>query len=317
MATIIKQGDCRQREQLENENIVMQYTLTDEGVLTISGNGELYGGELDWADPYYIDVLFSQFKDMGVNEVVIEEGVTGLGICCFANCRSLKKITIPSSVKTIGYKAFWECYELCEMVLPEQLEIESIGMDVFARTSLQLSEYDHSLYWGNAQNPYYACLRGSSDTHEIHNDTVVIVELAFADLKDCEKIVLPPSLKYISDEAFAYCSRLKEIELPEGLKGVGHDAFTGTSIQTLKLPTTIEYFPFAWPEPMVPNFIIPVVLKEHLIDAIKNMAEWGYVSFVDEHGNEVERLVPQYPDDWENAEEPQAQNPPKDDDLPF
>lgn len=74
----------------------LTWNLNEEGVLTISGEGET------WACWEYDP----SWSEMGVIEVIIEEGVTGIGEFTFWNCYYIETITIPKTVKEINDSAF-------------------------------------------------------------------------------------------------------------------------------------------------------------------------------------------------------------------
>ena len=48
----------------------------------------------------------------GLESVSIPEGVTEISGHCFENFRKLKKVTLPSTLRTVGEKAFWSCENL-------------------------------------------------------------------------------------------------------------------------------------------------------------------------------------------------------------
>ena len=56
-------------------------------------------------------------KEDAVN-VEIPEGVTEIGRGAFAYCKSLKHVTLPSSLNTIGQKAFFDCESLLSIEIP-------------------------------------------------------------------------------------------------------------------------------------------------------------------------------------------------------
>ncbi len=58
----------------------------------------------------------NQFEGKKMSEVVIEEGITGIGAMAFASCVNLEKVTISSSVKLIDANAFRDCIKLSAVV---------------------------------------------------------------------------------------------------------------------------------------------------------------------------------------------------------
>ena len=107
-AEIVSSGTCGK----DGDNLT--WTLDDQGLLTISGTGEMASYN-HWGT--------------GVKEVVIESGVTSIGGYAFQNCSSLTSITIPESVKNIGDSAFYSCSSLSSITIPN--EMTSIGNQVF------------------------------------------------------------------------------------------------------------------------------------------------------------------------------------------
>ena len=78
----------------------LQWKLTDEGVLTITGTGKMQDyseSSRPWS-PY-----------SNVKQVIIGDGVTTIGWGAFDSCSSLTSVTIPNSVKTIRVGAFENC----------------------------------------------------------------------------------------------------------------------------------------------------------------------------------------------------------------
>ena len=93
------------------ENVT--YTLTDAGVLTISGTGPMT--DFTNANP-------SPFWNVSaITSVVIKEGVTSVGQYAFYNCSEIASVSLPSTVTSIGNNAFYQCYKLASIDLPEAL----------------------------------------------------------------------------------------------------------------------------------------------------------------------------------------------------
>ena len=99
-AIIVKSGEC-------GDNVT--YTLDDDGLLKISGSGNMndyYIGN----SPFYLN------KD--IKEIVIGDGVTSIGDCAFWGCSSLTSIEIPDGVTSIGMSVFDSCSSLTSIEIP-------------------------------------------------------------------------------------------------------------------------------------------------------------------------------------------------------
>ena len=110
-ATIVMEGDCGAVEE------TVTYKLDSDGVLTISGSGEMkiYLTPFDGA-PWC-------GNRNSVKKVVIEEGVTSIGDSAFKGCIGLSSIEIPGIVTSIGYGAFYGCSGLSSIVVEEGNEV--------------------------------------------------------------------------------------------------------------------------------------------------------------------------------------------------
>ena len=78
----------------------LRWHLTDNGVLTISGKGEMYD---------YSDYNRAPWSKSDIKRIIIGDGVTTIAGHAFYYCRSLTSVTIPNSVTTIGEVAFYGC----------------------------------------------------------------------------------------------------------------------------------------------------------------------------------------------------------------
>ena len=99
----------------------LKWLLTDDGVLTISGKGEMD------------DYIFSPWRDSGVKRIIIGNRVTTIGQTAFSGCSSLTSVTIPNSVTTIGKYAFSNCSSLTSVTIPNS--VTTIGEAAFTNCS--------------------------------------------------------------------------------------------------------------------------------------------------------------------------------------
>ena len=136
--------------------------------------------------------------------------VDRLGESTFKECRTLKTITLPETVKTIGKEAFQYCESLTEINLPQTLT---------------------EIAWGT----FYCC--SSLTKINLPETLLSIKEYAFAYCSSLAQIDLPKSLTGIGFAAFEHCSSLNQIVLPESLSRLDGSAFSNcASLTKISLP---------------------------------------------------------------------------------
>lgn len=101
------------------------YTISDDGVLTISGTGAM--ANYTYKDNDSSNCPWHSVR-WAINKVVIEDGVTSIGDFAFAFDISLADVIIPGSVTSIGNRAFMGT-PLTSVVIPEG--VKTIGQWVF------------------------------------------------------------------------------------------------------------------------------------------------------------------------------------------
>ena len=87
----------------------LKWHLTDDGVLTITGKGEMY------------DYSYTPWSNDDLTRVIIGNGVTTIGEAAFRSCSHLTSVTIPNSVTTIGDNAFSGCSSLTSVTIPNSV----------------------------------------------------------------------------------------------------------------------------------------------------------------------------------------------------
>ena len=131
-------------------------------------------------------------------------------------------VTIPNSVKTIGYGAFEYCYELASIEISDS--VTSIG-----------------------NNAFYYCRSLTSVT--IPDSVTSIGDYAFENCENLESVTLGKNVKTISYGAFEYCYKLASIEISDSVTSIDKYAFyyciSLTSVTIPDSVTKIGYYAFS------------------------------------------------------------------------
>ena len=178
----------------------LTWTLDCEGVLTISGTGEMYSytelGTQPWSD--HLESVFS---------IIVKEGVTSIGDRVFAGCISVTTIEIPNSATSIGYGAFYNCRSLTSIEIPNS--VTSIGQEAFGNCSNLSSVEIPNGIENIGIEVFYGCY--SLTSVKIPNNVTIIEWGAFWGCKSLTSIEIPNSVKQIAWIAFSGCSGLASI----------------------------------------------------------------------------------------------------------
>ena len=234
-ATLVDSGTCGDD---------VRWSLSDDGVLTISGTGEMY----DYSSP-------GGFYGYGqtIKTVIIGNEVTYIGERAFYNCSSLTSVIIPGSVTGIGVYAFygcvglksagpigsecnyefgwineipsyafWGCTGLISITIPDS--ITNIGIDILDGTAY----YDNEEHWENDSlylGKFLLCVKDVFEDYKIKNGTNCIAGSAFDGCESLKGITIPDTVKSIGDSAFEYCTRLTSVTIPDSVTSIGERAF--------------------------------------------------------------------------------------------
>ena len=167
-----------------------------------------------------------------------------IGYMAFAVC-NLIRITIPSSISTIGIGAFGNNPNLEEIVVNQG----NACYDSRNNCNAIIETNSNTLMAGCASTLIpegvtaigdYAFVFCSSTSIAIPEGVTTIGEWAFCECRNLTSIVLPGSLTSIGHNAFRNCSSLTSINLPESVTSIGWYAFTGcSSLTSITIPENV------------------------------------------------------------------------------
>ena len=177
----------------------------ENGVLTICGTGAMY----NYDDSFIGSAPWHWLSDE-ITSVNIGSNVTTIGNFAFKDCKSLKTIVIPESIRQIGEYSFYKA----------GLQSVTISSNIMLIPTGAFADND---------------LRNVT----IPSGIVQINSNAFASNPNLWKVTFPSSLGSIGDCAFANC-RINEIVLPEGLTSIGEGAFSNNkTVWGIKFPDSV------------------------------------------------------------------------------
>ena len=169
------------------------------------------------------DCLIDSTKSMiikGLHTSVIPDdgSIKFIGDDAFSDCHSLTSITLPSSVKSIGYGAFCGCAALEKLILNEGLEV--IGGSAFSYCSL-LKEL---------VIPGSVRFIGVSAFEGCDNLTSLTLNEGLERIDDCafsstaiKKVIIPSTVYDLGYESFSFCEHLKFVAMPDKIIDIFKD----------------------------------------------------------------------------------------------
>lgn len=152
------------------------------------------------------------FGNTKVKEVYIPSTVKVIGYCAFYKTENLKKVHIPNSVEMIGYQAFCKS-GLEQIIIPSG--VKSIQSSAFEESKLVKIT--------------------------LPDDLEVLKTYAFINCKYLESIVIPGSIPGLERGTFIGCTSLKEIVISEGVISIDSEVFRDcTSLTKVQLPESLQ-----------------------------------------------------------------------------
>ena len=268
MADEAKSGTC-------GDNLT--WTLDGDGTLTISGTGKMD----DYDDSDYKTAAPWIWDKYKIKSVVIEDGVTSIGSEAFYTTDGypdITKVTIPSSVESIGGSAFARCTALTEISIANG--VKSIGGSAFSscRKLVSITLPDSVEKLGNYA--FYGCEKLTSVA--LSRSMTEIGERTFAFCYDLQRVSIPKGVTKIIDNAFDYCKKIADIAY-----GGTKEAWEATGYEVPKNQTVrMHYNCDSFDGHYVPIKVVEPTCKP------SGQVEWGQIEYLCPCGYEYTEYIP-------------------------
>ena len=189
---------------------------------------------------------------------IIEE----IGVGAFMNCTALESITIPTSIKIINDISFAGCTSLKTYnILDGKESLAFINgnytfenfqdtpiTELYIGRNFTGDPFDENIALetitlGNkvTELPLYSFRNCPSLKNIKWGESLGnISSYSFENCTSLESVVLPYSIKRLGVKVFSGCSNLRTVLLNEGLQFIYSGCFSGTSISSINIPSTVE-----------------------------------------------------------------------------
>ena len=203
----------------------------DGTVLTIRGNGDMDGyfrSGNEW--PWY---------KKNITQVIVEEGVTEIGMSAFYMCETLRSVTLPSTLLFIRGSAFEGCTSLESITIPES--VTEIGSGAFMNChkirniyipknvvmiGRQTFDYCYNLndITVDENNKAYSSIDGVL----FNKDKTILIRFPEDKGYQGDSYTVPDTVKEIKFHAFEGAINIYNFILPEGITNIESAAFYRT-----------------------------------------------------------------------------------------
>ena len=249
------------------------------------------------------------FASCGLTDLVIQEGVQVIEEYTFIN-NSLKNLTLPSTITSIGDEAFFYNYDLqsitCNAATPPTLGDNAFDNDITPSIKVPLQSiaaYRQAVGWKNFANYYGGEVIADGITYRIDDNGAMVAaaeatlteanipsvvefegnqypvikinDRVFSDNTNLTAVMIPEGLVEIGDYALSYC-KLKELTLPSTVAKIGKEALSVNPFQSITCNATI---PPALGDGALEGFIVPgVKVPLQSIAAYRQAVGWKNIS---------------------------------------
>ena len=162
--------------------------------------------------------------------------VTSIGAGAFYECYGLTSVTIPNSVTTIGGKAFYGCSGLTSVTIPKS--VTEIGVGAFSYCSGLTSVTIPNSVTSIGGSAFYKCTGLTSVI--IGNSVTSIGGSAFSYCSGLTSVTIPNSVTEIGYRAFEHCTDLTSVTIPNSVTEIGVGAFDKCSgLTSVIIPNSV------------------------------------------------------------------------------
>lgn len=227
------------------------YTSNDNKSIIVDGKLIVYAKgctDVSFDIPNYVkEIGYNAFADSHLAQINIPSSVLSIGERAFSNCDKLTDINLPNSIQQIKQRAF-ERTSITSLTIPSSVS-KITGSIVGGCKNLEIFTGKYTSKDGKyiiIHNSIIDYARGCKDRECYIDESVYSIgPSAFSESEYLESIkVTSPSIKVIKYDAFSSCMKLQSVELANSIENLGVGLFSNCRyLKTVKLPQSIEEIP--------------------------------------------------------------------------
>lgn len=158
------------------------------------------------------------FASSGLQTVSLPSTLLSIGYRAFYANASLTEVILPDALESLGTEAFEECSSLTEIFIPRN--VRSIGLRCFLECAALTSIHV------DASNTMFSSANGVLFNRGLN-------QLLVYPADGPTEYLVPSSVTYIEEYAFASCAKLEKLTISSAVFYIGEDAFEGYSDLTI------------------------------------------------------------------------------------
>ena len=214
------------------------WTLTGTSpnyTLTISGTGAIQ-------DAVWGTMPWNSYKS-SITTLIIEDGVTSIGVQAFKNHENLASINIANSVTTIGGQAFERCFGLTEFTVPDGVTNidggafnQCLNMETF-NIGTGLASINNSGIFLDCDKLATFTVAAGNTAFKAEGNVLLTYDgtelVAYPIAKTATSYTIPDGVSKIRDHAFYKCTNITEVTIPASVTTICYSAFYNcTNLET-------------------------------------------------------------------------------------
>ena len=233
-AEIVDSGDCG----AQGSNVT--WTLDGDGVLTISGTGDMGEFVQEEEDDWYYFTPWDIYWD-NIRTIIIQEGVTSVSWGAFRKAGNVTEIYLPTTLKSIGPEAFGN---------EKDVTVYITNLEAFLRIDLDISLSG----WG-------------AGTWMQPNDSPMNHASLVLNGTPVTTLVIPEGITSISPGMFYGSKGIDTVYFPASLNGIGSYAFGNSSVKNIYFSGDEIYFG---------NYAFSTSLENVYVDSLDNWLTYEF-----------------------------------------